>query len=113
MNYSEKFIIDWNNKFPKDRLYRKKYNIAFGSPEHRITNQIDILLDLKEDILFDKFSKQYIEEKENFKTYKETNKFMKDIELDSKKMDDLFEKLDVSKLNKPKVEEEIKAEDNG
>lgn len=99
MNPLESSLIAWNNKFPKDRLYRKKYNIAFGSNEHRNTNQIDIYFDSLEDKLFLKYSKLYLENKERQDEYKSTGKWLKDIEMDEKKMEDLFDKLDVKKLN--------------
>jgi len=27
----EGFLVDWNLRFKRDRLWRKKYNISFGS----------------------------------------------------------------------------------
>ena len=43
------FLIEWNNRFPFDRIYRKKYNIPFGCEEHLNVSQIDIYLDIAED----------------------------------------------------------------
>ena len=42
------FVIDWNNKFPIDFWWRKKYNIPFGSKAHREANFIDMLIEFEE-----------------------------------------------------------------
>ena len=57
----ETFIITWNVRFKRDREYRKKYNIPFGSREHLESNQIDMYLDLLEDKLFEKAKSNYLE----------------------------------------------------
>lgn len=56
----KKFLIDWNNRFPLDRKFRKKYNIAFNSESHRNLNQVDIFLDLLEDSMVEKQRENYI-----------------------------------------------------
>ena len=38
------FLLWWNGTFKYDYLYRKRFGIGFGSPEHRALNQIDIYL---------------------------------------------------------------------
>lgn len=48
-------IIEWNNRFPIDRWWRKKYNIAFNSSTHRESSFLDQLLDYEEDKLFEEF----------------------------------------------------------
>jgi len=47
------FIIDWNIRFPIDRKWRKKFNLAFNSRDHRESNFLDQLIDIEEDNLFD------------------------------------------------------------
>lgn len=46
-------IIKHNITFPFDRLWRKRYNIAFNSPTHRGTNFLDQVFDIEEDRLFE------------------------------------------------------------
>lgn len=99
MSYSRDFIVEWNNRFPKDRAYRKKYKIAFGSPEHRALNQIDVYLDVLEDEIYDKYINQYIKEQEAIKEYKEKGIWLKESELGEKKFTELFDSLDVTKMN--------------
>lgn len=70
----EKEIIKWNSRFRYDRFFRKKYNIAFNSPEHRGMNQIDIFFELFEDQVFDRI----ITEDKEHKAYLETGVFLKD-----------------------------------
>lgn len=42
------FIINWNNKFPIDYWWRKKYNIPFGSIDHKNMSMIDMKIDHEE-----------------------------------------------------------------
>ena len=51
-------VIDWNNKYPIDRWYRKKYNIPFGSESHRNSNFFDMVFEFEEDKLFKKSQKE-------------------------------------------------------
>jgi len=46
-------IIDFNNRFPVDRWWRKKYNIPYNSAAHRETLFIDQLWDFLEDQIFE------------------------------------------------------------
>ena len=50
----KKKIIQWNNMFPLDNWYREKYNIPYNSKIHRETNQIDIMFEYYEMIIFKK-----------------------------------------------------------
>ena len=97
--FGEEFLISWNNKFPKDREYRKKYNIAFGSVEHRKLSQIDIFYDSLEDKIFDKYVNKYRTEREGLEEYQKTGKWLKESAIPSKKHDELFDKLDIDQLN--------------
>lgn len=102
MTLGEDFIIRWNNMFPRDRVYRKKYNIAFGSPEHRKISQIDVFLDGLEDTLYEKHIESYKSEKEGLEAYKKTGQWLKERELDEKKFAELFDQIDVESFNKKK-----------
>ena len=54
----DNFIYDWNNNYPIDRWYRQKYNIAFGSPEHRVLSFIDMYIEWKEEQIFNEFLRE-------------------------------------------------------
>lgn len=45
-------VINWNNRFPLDRWWRIKHNVAFMSPVHRESSFIHQLLEFEEDKLF-------------------------------------------------------------
>lgn len=47
------FIIEWNNKYPWDYRWRRKYGVAFGSTEHLNTSWVDMKIDLIEQELYD------------------------------------------------------------
>jgi len=46
------YVIEWDSRFPIDRWWRKKYNIAFNSPRHRESSFLDQLIEFEEDKLF-------------------------------------------------------------
>lgn len=46
------YAVRWNNLYPLDRWYRRKYNIGFGTAAHRELCQINILLEYMEEVLF-------------------------------------------------------------
>ena len=94
LNTQEKFLIEWNNRFPRDRAYRKKHGIAFGSKEHRELNQIDIYLDNVEDKLFEKLISTYQDEKNDQDAYRKDGIWLKDnIAVGTKEFDKLFDDI--------------------
>lgn len=46
------YIVQWNLRFPYDRRWRKKYNMAFGCSDHRESSFFDQVVDIEEDNLF-------------------------------------------------------------
>lgn len=106
--FGEELMIKWANMFPYDRIYRKKYNIAFGSQEHRKINQIDVYLDALEDTLYDKHIKQHLDEKEALETYKKTGEWLRFRELPDKEFDKLFDSIKIEDWNKT---QEVKPEE--
>lgn len=51
-------VIDWNIRFPIDKWWRKKYNIAFNSKSHRESNFLDQLFEYEEEKLFSELSSE-------------------------------------------------------
>lgn len=98
-------LIEWNNTFPFDRLYRQKYKIGFGSPEHRELCQIDIYFDVLEDRLFD----EYIDEQRELMKMKEDYTAGKLIRDNAKtavdeKLEDIFDAMKVTEFNQEEDE---------
>lgn len=104
----QKFILEWNQRYPFDRYIRKKYNILFGSPEHRALNFIDMSIEFKEDIII----KHQEEEQERLKERDWYNEGLsatkqigvnkeerKTVKMTKKELDKEFENLDLSKFN--------------
>lgn len=94
----KKFIIDWNNQFPFDRLYREKFNIAFNSTQHRELNQIDIKLFFLESFMFNNYEQQYIEERRNMDNYLKNGVILKDLPVE--KVSELFDAIDMKNFKK-------------
>ena len=91
----KRFIVAWNNKYPLDRRFRKKYNIAFNSEEHRRYNQIDVYLDLLEDSMVEKERESYLNYSKLKEEYQKDGVFLLSQEerMTEEEKDDLFEKL--------------------
>lgn len=81
-----KFIIHWNNSYPLDYLWRKKYGVAFGSQEHRQMSFIDMMFDLEEEVMMNNLFKK---RNENFVEKKPENYIS----------DDEFDNLDIEQFN--------------
>ena len=96
----KQLLIVWNNTFPYDKLYRQKYNIPFGSEEHRKTNQIDIYLDILEDKLFEKYREEYTENKKLKEDYKKDGLMNKNIaDVTEEEFNDIFDQVDLTQFN--------------
>lgn len=90
-------LVIWNSRFPLDRDYRKRHNIAFGSEQHRKINQIDIYFEWLEDQMYNEHlqvAKKRIEDEKQF----EKGVWLKESVIDEKEADAAFAKLDVSKI---------------
>lgn len=102
MNFiNRKFILEWNNSFPLDYWWRKKYNVPFNSPRHRETSQIDIYFEWLEENLFEENTKKVLEEAERLQKYKSTGEWIqtyRDEEYEEK-VNELFDKMDISAFN--------------
>lgn len=70
INNLRAFMIEWNNTFIHDKAFRNKHKIAFNSPEHRNTCQIDIYLEHLEDSIFNEHADLMIESKDKESRYK-------------------------------------------
>ena len=92
------FLVDWNNSFPLDRIWRKKYNIAFCSQQHLDVNQIDVFLDILEDRMFEHYTDTYKKDKERLDNYKKKGEVFVDI-VDDEKISQLFDDFDISQIN--------------
>lgn len=73
------YIIQWNYRFPFDRIWRKKYNVAFNSFDHRESSFLDQLIDIREDELFEelKNKQEYIPNIGDFLKIKDPDRSLK------------------------------------
>ena len=89
------FVKKWNIDFPLDRWYRKKFNIKWGSDEHRETTLFSIHFEYQEETIFNRVREE-IEKEEKKEKYTPGDWFNtegEDIEGDS-----AFDQLDISKI---------------
>jgi hypothetical protein len=103
----EQFIINWNVRYPYDRLFRKKYNIVFGSKAHRELTIFDIAVDLKEEKVMAKFTQKNDQQGDVDLTGGKTITEMtedeiqagKSVKMTRREVDEEFDNLDLSKFN--------------
>lgn len=97
----DNFVFDWH-KFPLDYWWRKKYNIPFGSQQHRDMNFIDMLIEYREDIVVNKYHSEYIrkQEEQDNRDLGLTDKESKVVHMSQQQIDDDYENLDLSQFNK-------------
>lgn len=50
----EQAVVSWNNRFPLDRWWRNKHEVAFMSPVHRESSFLYQLFEFEEEKLFSK-----------------------------------------------------------
>lgn len=103
----QKFIELWNLKYPYDRWWRKKYNVAFGSNQHREASFIEMVIEFKEDKFFQKLANKDAENSEidsevdriiesEGGEQKSTPKLLK---MNKKELDKEFDDMDLDEYN--------------
>lgn len=92
-------IINWNLNFPIDFLFRKKFNIVFGSKRHREMRFEDMIFELSERFVFKEIIKNSEQKPSmNLMDYVEV---VNDLDIS-----DIFDSLDISELNKTQNEQQ-------
>lgn len=86
-------IEKWNSQFPYDYMWRKKYNIAFGSEIHRGMDFFDIKFDILEQQYVDSINSVQKDDSQDKQLFKnkviENNNSMSQEEFDSIDLDDV------------------------
>jgi hypothetical protein len=94
-------IINWDNKYPIDLWFRKKYNIPFGSEKHRQSNFYFMCMEFVEfvELLKNNEKERKVEEDDFYNDIPVTGEGKEIITMDSKEIEDEFENLDLDKFN--------------
>jgi hypothetical protein len=66
----KQFVLLWNNRYPLDRWFRKRYSVTFNSQEHRKSNLLDIYFEFLEESVFEKSNKNLSIQKQKEDRYK-------------------------------------------
>lgn len=91
------YIYWWNGLFPLDKVFRRKYNIPFGSKEHLNMSPLDIVFDVYESFAFDSLWEEFMAEEEREKA-KESGHWLGKRALSKEEGDDLFDKMDLDDM---------------
>lgn len=96
---NKEFIIKWNNKYPFDYIWRRKYNIPFGSDKHLSMTLFDMIVDLEEQRMYtqliNKKEDTFVEKSDRLLIPRRT----KYVKMNQKEIDLEFEKLDIDNLD--------------
>lgn len=93
------FIFSWH-EFPLDYWWRKRYNIPFGSRQHREMNFIDIYVEYQEGLLLKQTQEEYEQEQsdlENAAIGLPSNKEI--VKLTAQEIDDDYDNLELSEFD--------------
>lgn len=86
----DNFLNQWHNRFVLDFWWRKRYNVPFGSSQHREMNFIDMYIDWREE--------------ENIKRYRYEEEAQKNdvsgFYVSQDEIDEDYENLDLSQFDK-------------
>jgi hypothetical protein len=66
----KQFVLLWNNRYPLDRWFRKRYSVTFNSQEHRKSNLLDVYFEFLEESVFEKSNKNLSIQKQKEDKYK-------------------------------------------
>lgn len=94
-------VIKWNNQYPYDYLWRKKYNIPFGSEQHLKTSHVDMCFDMiEEDYIKSKVQERRDEEDNIILDSSVFGDSSKDkvIKMAKKEVDEEFDNIDITKF---------------
>ena len=97
------FLFAWH-RFAIDYWWRKKYGVAFGSPQHREMNFIDMYIEYQEEILLNKeilrgeLEDETELDKELGIETDESNR--RTVDVSPQEIDEDYDKLDLSEFDK-------------
>ena len=83
----DNFVFDWG-LFPLDYWWRKKYNVPFGSKQHREMSFIDMAIEWREENIV-----------KNAMNPKKDEDYVGTVKLTAKEIDEDYENLDLSQFN--------------
>ena len=89
------FINNWNNKFPIDLWWRKRYGVSFGSEKHRAMTHLQMYIDYIEEQKLNTLIKEREENQINDEF--EDNTKGEVVKMTKKEIDEEFDNLDLTK----------------
>lgn len=100
----KEYIVHWNNTFPLDYWYRKKYRIPFNSEKHREVSFIDIKFEYEEDLLINEQLKEEKRREERKIDYEVTGKLLSKLPknyqiMSDEEVENWYEDLDIDNIN--------------
>jgi hypothetical protein len=103
---AKSFLFWWNNSFPLDYWYRKKFNLRFNSPEHRATSFVDMWLEKQEEHEMKQSFFNFRKWQERVKDYEKTGRILAESPDEEPAQNQLFDDIDFGSLNNLNINED-------
>jgi len=92
------FVVFWNKLCPIDKWWRDKHNVIFNSLSHREVSFIDMYIEYCEDLFFYEEKNKRVKEK-GLEYIPGSGNFMKEVKLTKEELDQIFEEIDLDKID--------------
>ena len=99
-------ILLWNQKYPIDLHWRKKYRVAFGSKAHLEVSFIDMKIDLEEEEMLNEARRLYNKKDSGEDEIDEILNIPKVEKMSAKEIDNEFDNLDINEFYKKSSSED-------
>jgi hypothetical protein len=83
-------VISWNNRFPLDRWWRKKYNVSYLSTVHREFTFYGMYFEFYEEKMFEERQRELEKEDQEYKYVPMSGNWWIGKKLSNKEIDDWF-----------------------
>lgn len=105
-------IVKWNNQYPLDYYWRKKYNIPFGSEEHKNITFLEQTIDYEEDVMIKEYEKS-LKKDDQVSDSMPLVEGKRIVTMSQTEIDDEFDNLDLSKFaDKTDIKQEEQEDNN-
>lgn len=105
-------IVKWNNQYPLDYYWRKKYNIPFGSEEHKNITFLEQAIDYEEDVMIKEYEKS-LKKDDQVSDSMPLVEGKRIVTMSQTEIDDEFDNLDLSKFaDKTDIKQEEQEDNN-
>lgn len=105
------WVSEWNQTYPVDLIWRLKYKVQFGSPEHKSMDFLSMLFNLIQDFDIEEYKKSIAEKENEFDD--ELTSVAKDtrvVKMSKNEIDTEWDNLDIDVINQETFKNHVNTE---